>query len=121
MAGHRLICGDSTSKDDVDALLAGVSPHLMVTEPPYGVSYDPSWRKRAGVNLNPLKLGKVANDDQADWREAWALFAGAVAYVWHASLHTSEVKQSLEASGFGMRSQIIWAKDRFAFSRGHYH
>jgi DNA modification methylase len=121
MGGHRLICGDSTSKDDVDALLAGVSPHLMVTDPPYGVSYDPSWRKRAGVNLNPLKLGKVINDDQADWREAWALFPGSVAYIWHASLHTSEVKQSLEASGFGMRSQIIWAKDRFAFSRGHYH
>jgi DNA modification methylase len=36
-------------------------------------------------------------------------------------LHTSEVKQSLEALGFGMRAQIIWAKDRFAFSRGHYH
>jgi len=116
MGGHRLICGDSTSKDDVDALLAGVSPHLMVTDPPYGVSYDPAWRKRAGVNLNPLKLGKVINDDQADWREAWALFPGSVAYIWHASLHTSEVKQSLEASGFGMRAQIIWAKGRF-----HYH
>jgi len=99
MGGHRLICGDSTSKDDVDALLAGVSPHLMVTDPPYGVSYDPAWRKRAGVNLNPLKLGKVINDDQADWREAWALFPGSVAYIWHASLHTSEVKQSLEAQG----------------------
>lgn len=121
MGGHRLICGDSTARHDVEALLVGVSPHLMVTDPPYGVSYDPSWRKRAGVNLNPLKLGKVANDDQDDWREAWALFPGTVAYIWHASLHTSEVKQSLEASGFGMRAQIIWAKDRFAFSRGHYH
>jgi DNA modification methylase len=121
LGGHRLICGDSTSKEDASRLLAGVKPHLMVTDPPYGVSYDPAWRKRAGVNLNPLKLGKVVNDDQADWREAWALFPGSVAYVWHASLHTSEVKQSLEASGFGMRAQIIWAKDRFAFSRGHYH
>jgi DNA modification methylase len=121
MGGHRLICGDSTSKDDVDALLAGVSPHLMVTDPPYGVSYDPAWRKRAGVNLNPRKLGKVVNDDQDDWREAWALFPGSVGYIWHASLHTSEVKQSLEASGFDMRAQLIWAKDRFAFSRGHYH
>jgi DNA modification methylase len=93
----------------------------MVTDPPYGVSYDPAWRARAGVNLNPRKLGKVANDDRADWREAWALFPGSVAYVWHASLHTSEVKQSLEVSGFDMRAQIIWAKDRFAFSRGHYH
>ena len=118
---HRLMCGDSTSSDDVEKLLAGIKPHLMVTDPPYGVSYDPAWRKRAGVNLNPLKLGKVANDDRDDWREAWALFPGSVAYVWHASLHTSEVKQSLQASGFDIRSQIIWAKDRFAFSRGHYH
>jgi DNA modification methylase len=121
LGNHRLICGDSRSPDDTARVLAGIKPHLMVTDPPYGVSYDPAWRKRAGVNLNPRKLGKVANDDQADWREAWALFPGAVAYVWHASLHTSEVKQSLEASGFEMRAQIIWAKDRFAFSRGHYH
>jgi DNA modification methylase len=121
LGGHRLICGDSTSSEDASRLLAGVNPHLMVTDPPYGVSYDPTWRKRAGVNLNPRKLGKVVNDDQDDWREAWALFSGSVAYIWHASLHTSEVKQSLEVSGFGMRAQIIWAKDRFAFSRGHYH
>jgi DNA modification methylase len=121
LGGHRLICGDSTSKDDVDALLAGVSPHLMVTDPPYGVNYDPAWRKRAGVNLNARKLGPVVNDDRADWREAWALFPGNVAYVWHAGRHASEVQQSLEVSGFDVRSQIIWAKDRFALSRGHYH
>jgi hypothetical protein len=115
---HRLLCGDRTSPADTDKLLAGVKPHLMITDPPYGVNYDPAWRKRAGVNLNARKLGKVANDDRADWREAWALFPGSVAYVWHAGRHTSEVQQSLEASGFEMRSQIIWAKDRFALSRG---
>ena len=49
------------------------------------------------------------------------LFPGSVAYVWHAGRHTSEVQQSLEVSGFDMRAQIIWAKDRFALSRGHYH
>jgi DNA modification methylase len=85
------------------------------------VNYDPAWRKRAGVNLNDKKLGKVANDDRADWRDAWALFPGSVAYVWHAGRHTSEVQHSLEVTGFDMRAQIIWAKDRFALSRGHYH
>jgi hypothetical protein len=44
------------------------------------------------VNLNKAKLGKVANDDRADWRDAWALFPGSVAYVWHAGRHTSAVQ-----------------------------
>ena len=62
-----------------------------------------------------------ANDDRADWREAWALFPGSVAYVWHAGRYASTVQDSLTAVGFDVRSQIIWAKDRFALSRGHYH
>jgi len=93
----------------------------MVTDPPYGVDYDPSWRARAGVNLNAGKLGKVSNDSRADWSEAWALFKGDVAYVWHGGLHAGEVEQSLIATGFEIRSQIVWAKDRFALSRGDYH
>ena len=93
----------------------------MVSDPPYGVTYDPSWRARAGVNLNPGKLGKVVNDDQADWSAAWALFTGDVAYVWHAGKYASVVQASLEKCEFEIRSQIIWAKDRFALSRGDYH
>ncbi len=61
------------------------------------------------------------NDDRADWREAWALFPGDVAYVWHGALHAGEVADSLMASGFSVRSQIIWAKERLVLSRGDYH
>ena len=64
--------------------------------------------------------GKVENDDRADWREAWALFPGDVAYVWHAGLHAHEVAESLIASGFLLRSQIVWDKTRLVISRGHY-
>jgi len=122
---HRLVCGDSTTVDAVDACLAGVKPHLMVTDPPYGVEYDADWRNHRigtdGKAIGARAVGKVANDDRADWSEAWALFPGDVAYVWHASLFTGVVSGSLTASGFVLRSQIIWAKSNFTIGRGDYH
>ena len=117
---HRLICGDSTSADVVANLLGDIRPLLMVTDPPYGVEYDPAWRNQSGASATK-RTGKVLNDDRADWREAWALFPGDVAYVWHGALHATTVADSLIAAGFDIRSQIVWAKDRLVLSRGDYH
>jgi len=117
---HRLVCGDSTNRDDVGLLLGRARPHLMVTDPPYGVEYDPAWRNAAGVAAT-ARIGKIANDDRADWREAWALFPGDVAYVWHAAIHATTVADSLLSSGFEIRAQIVWSKPRFALGRGDYH
>ena len=117
---HRLLCGDATVATDVERLLRDVTPLLMVTDPPYGVEYDPGWRNKAGAAATK-RTGRVLNDDRADWREAWALFPGDVAYVWHGALHAATVAESLEVAGFTIRSQIIWAKDRLVLSRGDYH
>jgi len=117
---HRMVCGDCTHADIVFTLLQGEKPFLMVTDPPYGVNYDASWRLQAGLGTSGA-LGKVMNDDNADWREAWSLFPGAVAYVWHAGLHAATVMESLHAVKFKVRAQIIWVKNQFVISRGHYH
>lgn len=128
---HRIVCGDCTDPLVVDKALNGVTPHLMVTDPPYGVEYDAGWRNDAMPQKNdPSRrkdgagraTGAVLNDDRADWREAWALFPGDVAYVWHAAGALSAVVcESLQASGFDVRAQIIWAKNKFVIGRGHYH
>jgi DNA modification methylase len=103
---HRLLCGDSTVATDVERVHGGVAPHLMVTDPPYGVSYDPAWRNRAaaqeiiGQKKASRAIGEVVNDDRADWREAWALFPGSVAYIWHAGTKAGIVQDSLAACGF---------------------
>lgn len=120
LGDHVIRCGSSTDPAAVAALLDGRDPQLMVTDPPYGVEYDPNWRSKA-TGQKVRATGLVLNDDRADWREAWALFPGAVAYVWHADRFAASVVASLEAERFEIRAQIIWVKNQFVFSRSHYH
>ena len=117
---HRVLCADATAPDSVARLLADTKPLLMVTDPPWGVKYDPQWRERAGLGRQ-RQVGTVRNDDQVDWSAAYRLFPGDVAYVWHSGVHAVEVARGLVAADFQIRSQVIWVKQHFALSRGHYH
>ena len=121
LGDHRVGCGDSTNSADVARVLAGTEPHLMVTDPPYGVGYEPSWRSRRTLSRGKLAQGKVLNDDRADWQEAYALFPGDVAYVWHGALHGDVIAANLAGCGLQPRAQIIWSKQHFTLGRGDYH
>jgi DNA modification methylase len=125
---HRVMCGDATDPEQVEALLDGPEPTLVTTDPPYGVELDHSWRDRAGVNgrgrgrTAEHVTTALASDDRSDWSEAYALLPSLqVAYVWHASRHACDVQAGLERAGFELRQQIIWNKGLFALSRQHYH
>ena len=118
---HRLVCGDSTNADHVALALGGAKPALMVTDPPYGVSYQPRWRTGAGLQRKSPRTKEIANDSRASWLEAWRLFTGDVAYVWHGALHAGVVEADLSKAGLQLRAQIIWNKAAIVIGRGNYH
>lgn len=120
---HALWCGDSRHEDKIKALLSKLDndPIIMVTDPPYGVNYDPNWRNEA-PNLDKRKrIGKVQNDDIVSWGKSYALFPGHICYVWHAGNFAYEVGKDLKECGFKLPYQIMWAKNHFAIGRGDYH
>ncbi len=122
---HRILCGDSTKAEDVERVLDSKKPNLCVTDQPYGVEYDADWRndrdRANGKAYGARAVGKVENDDRADWREAYALFPGDIIYAWSAGLRSRQIVEALESCGFQPRAQIIWVKDRLVIGRGDYH
>jgi DNA modification methylase len=116
---HRVLAGDATSPEAVAALFGSDRPRLLLTDPPYAVQYDPTWRERAGLGRT-RQTGTILNDDRVDWSPAYRLFPGDVAYIWHAGVHAAEVAAGLEAAGFRIRAQIIWCKQHFALGRGDF-
>jgi DNA modification methylase len=131
---HRVVCGDATSAEVVNRLLAERKPRLMVSDPPYGIELDSEWRDRAGLNgCGPAESSymkqrteghtetTISGDTRADWSDAFALVPSLeAAYVWHASKFTREVLDGLLRIGFLHHQQIIWNKGRTVLTRTLY-
>ena len=118
---HRLVCGDCRSPETVSLLLNDNTPCLMVTDPPYGVNYEPDWRGKFLKEKAGRAVHKIINDENSDWTEAFNLSPSKVAYIWNASLTVVDFYHSLENANFETRSLIVWVKNNHTLSRGHYH
>lgn len=116
---HRLSCGSSTDEDCVARLMDGQKPFIMVTDPPYGVNYNPGWRCKAGAGAR--KTSRVLNDDIADWFDAYRLADADIAYIWHGASMAHTVRGSIERAGYEIVCIVIWIKQNFVLSRGNYH
>jgi DNA modification methylase len=148
LGDHRILCGDATDPADVARLLDGAEPRLLATDPPYGVSLDPTWRDGVYNELGPAErpylqldpndataapVGRhgrtvghrnttLSGDTRIDWSEAFELVPSlTVGYVWHAGVHAAAVAAGLERIGFEIVSQVIWDKGLFAIGRSWYH
>jgi DNA modification methylase len=122
---HRVLCGDATVATDVGRVLDGEKPLLCVTDPPYGVQYEPEWRdavdKHGLLGNRPTQsTAKPQNDDRCDWGDVWSILTCEVLYCWHGGCHASEVQGGIEEAGFEIRNQIIWCKPQAVWGRGAY-
>lgn len=114
---HRLMCGDSTSIDAVEKLMAGRKANMLHTDPPYGVDYE-------GVPNDHLKDAQL----EAFLHDALscaftALAPGSNIYVWHADITALEFISAFRSAGFKQARPptIQWVKPSLTMSQGDYH
>ena len=117
LGNHRLMCGDSTSIDAVEKLMAGEQANMLHTDPPYGVDYE-------GVPNDHLKdaaLEKFLYD--ALTCAFMFLHSGSNVYVWHADITALEFISAFRSAGFKQArpSTIQWVKPSLTMSQGDYH
>lgn len=122
LGDHRLMCGDSTSREDVERLMGVQRAHLVFTDPPYGVDY-----KSEGNDFDVIK-GDEQRDDGlyqlvcGALKQAVAFAVDTAAfYVWHASSTRREFEDALRDAGLSERQYLIWVKNAIVLGRADYH
>jgi DNA modification methylase len=119
---HRLMCGDATNIEDVEALMDGKKADMVFTDPPYNIDYEGKTKKRL----------KIQNDKfEGDGFYQFLLDAfvnlylvtksGTAIYVCHADMERINFQMALSDSGYTQKQNIIWAKDSMVLGRQDYH
>lgn len=118
LGGHRLMCGDSTSIQDVKKLMGENAADLLETDPPYNVDVEG-------------KAGKIKNDNMP--KDQFLVFLtsaftnachvmkhGAPFYVWHPESGSLQFLTALEDAGLTLKQNLIWVKNQFVIGRQDY-
>ena len=116
---HRLICGDATNPDHVAKLMDGKRANLILTDPPYGVSF----KSKSGLTI---KNDSMKNEEFYEFLKsafvnmAAHLEPGGSAYVFHADTEGLNFRQAFIDAGFHLAGCCIWVKDSLVLGRSDY-
>ena len=119
LGDHRLMCGDSANSGDVSRLMAGQRATLKVTDPPYGVAYEPEGRTRKRPIAND-DLGKEQAEFWTKAFSAWPLEGDAYVFSPSGPL-IQTLCASIVAAGIEHHQWLIWVKDRLVLGHSNYH
>lgn len=118
---HRLMCGDSTDLTQVQKLMRDEKADLAFTDPPYNVNYVGRNKHREQIQndfLDSEHYTKFLNKIIIAHKQH--LKRGASMYLCHGSRCQRELQNLLEANGFAIRNQIIWAKNHHVMGFARY-
>jgi DNA modification methylase len=122
LGNHRLMCGDSTSIEALEALCGEHRADMWLTDPPYNVAYE-------GKTKDALK---IQNDEMGDdqfrqfLRDSYSaanavMKAGAVFYIWHADSEGYNFRGAAHDIGWQVRQCLVWKKQTMVMGRQDYH
>src|SRR5579862_2058228 len=119
--GHRVMCGDSTSTDATEQLMGGVKADMAFTDLPYNCDYHGYTEERLTIQNDRMSGDEFKRFLEAAFRAMrMAVKPAASLYICHSSSWQREFQNALEAAGFEVRCQIVWAKNTFAWGFGRY-
>lgn len=121
LGNHRLMCGDSTHKDDIMRLMNNQDADMLLTDPPYNVDY-------VGKTAEALKIKNDNMDDNQFYEFLKKVFEnmyivtkeGASIYVFHADTEGINFRKAFKDVGFKLAECLIWKKDCFVMGRQDY-
>jgi DNA modification methylase len=120
-SGHRVMCGDSTSTDATEQLMGGRKADMAFTDLPYNCDYHGYTEERLTIQNDRMSGDEFKQFLEAAFRAMrTAVTPAASLYICHSSSWQREFENALEAAGFEVRCQIIWAKNTFAWGFGRY-
>ena len=121
LGDHLLMCGDSTSGEDVARLMGGIQADVVVTDPPYNVAYEGKTKEKLTIQND-----KMSGDNFRQFLvDAFTSMKnnmkdGAAFYIWYASSQVYNFQGACDDTGLQVRQELIWNKNSLVLSRQDY-